>query len=266
MEDFGYQKDDSQNKFSGLAKKIFLVGATLFSIAGFIYITINAYYFVYQDKNSDIEVIKAEEGPIKVLEEEKSSENSMQIDSSIYEDIFGNKGVKKENIRQAIPKIKTAPEPVLPPSNLVQKSLTKESIINKDPKPVKVQDQKIIIFSDAAKKEAPAKDLLTNSDSERNQPKVAPASEKEKKRAVRVQVAAMTSKNAANEHWDKLNHLYPNLFSGLRSYNEEVNLGKRGIFYRLQIGNFYNQIEAEEFCGKYVAQAQKSKADCIVVE
>ena len=264
MEDFGYQKDDSQNKFSSLAKKIFLVGATLFSIAGFIYVTISAYYFVYQDKNSDIEVIKAEEGPIKVLEEEKSSENAMQIDSSIYEDIFGNKGTKKENIRQAIPKIKTAPEPVLPPSNLAKKSLTKESIINKDPKPVKAQDQKIIIFSDATKKEAPAKDLLTNSNSERNQPKVAPASEK--KRAVRVQIAAMTSKNSANEHWDKLNHLYPNLFSGLRSYNEEVNLGKRGIFYRLQIGNFYNQIEAEEFCGKYVAQAQKSKADCIVVE
>jgi len=264
MEDFGYQKDDSQNKFSSLAKKSFLVGATLFSIAGFIYVTISAYYFVYQDRNSDIEVIKAEEGPIKVLEEEKSSENSMQIDSSIYEDIFGNKGMKKENIRQAIPKIKTAPEPVLPPPNLAKKSLTKESVINKDPKPVKAEDQKIIIFSDATKKEAPAKDLLTNGDNERKEPKVAPASEK--KRAVRVQIAAMTSKNSANEHWDKLNQLYPNLFSGLRSYNEEVNLGKRGIFYRLQIGNFYNQIEAEEFCGKYVAQAQKSKADCIVVE
>jgi hypothetical protein len=45
-----------------------------------------------------------------------------------------------------------------------------------------------------------------------------------------------------------------------------VSLGKRGIFYRLQIGEFFNQIEAEEFCGKYVAQTKKSRADCIVVE
>jgi hypothetical protein len=76
----------------------------------------------------------------------------------------------------------------------------------------------------------------------------------------------MTSKSAADEQWTRLSRRYSNLFSGLKPFTEAVNLGKKGIFYRLQIGNFYNQIEAEEFCSRYVAQAGKTKADCIVVE
>jgi hypothetical protein len=259
MEDFGYQKDESQNKFSGLAKSAFLTCATLFSITCFVYVTINSYYFIHQDKNSDIEIIKAEEGPIKILEEEKNSgENSLQINSSIYEDIFGNKGGKKENLKQVNPKIRSAPEPVLPPKITDKKEVRSAS-----------NPEKIIVFSNDNKKEAPSKDLLTKTDGEEraitNKPAVK-LDEKNKKRAVRVQVAAMSSKTAAEDHWSKLNRLYPNLFSGLKSYSEEVNLGKRGIFYRLQVGNFFNQIEAEQFCEKYVVQTQKSKADCILVE
>jgi hypothetical protein len=87
-----------------------------------------------------------------------------------------------------------------------------------------------------------------------------------KKVMVRVQVAAMTSKEAAQDNWKKLNRLYPDLFGDFKPFIEKVDLGKRGIFYRLQVGNFFNQVEAEEFCSRYVAKAQKSRADCIVVE
>lgn len=289
MEDFGYKKDDAGGKFSDLTKKIFLVGATLFSIAFFGYVTLNAYYFVYQDKDSDIEIIKAEEGPIKVLEENNiESKDALQIDRSIYEDIFGN---KKESLKQGNPKIHSAPEPVLPPKSAeLDRRLIKsrdvmlqESVPDIDSNPeikkaeakkpeARAQEkQKIIIYSEnnkaaeGSKAPAPTQDLLTKTDGETRTIKTKPAAKSEK-RAVHVQVAAMTSKSAAQEQWEKLNRLYPSLFSGLKSFTEEVNLGKRGVFYRLQIGNFYNQIEAEEFCNRYVAQTQKSKADCIVVE
>jgi len=261
MEDFGYQKDGDQQKFSDLTKRIFLIGATLFSIACFIYVTVNAYYFVYQDKNADIETIKSPEGPIKVIEEEQNSagNNSIQIDRTIYEDIFGN---KKANLKPLNPKIRNAPEPALPPkkTDVVQESAP---ILKIEKVPAK--EEKIGVFSD--QKKEPTKDLLTKTEGEERAavpPKAKPATEK--KRAVRVQIAAMTSKSAAEENWDRLNRLHSSVFSGLKSFIEEVNLGKRGIFYRLQIGNFYNQIEAEEFCNRYVAQAKKSKADCIVVE
>ncbi len=272
MEDFGYQKDDGQNHFPTLIKKTFLVCATLFSIACFIYITVSAYYFVYQEKNNDIETIKSPEGPIKVLEDEKNTNNgnSMQIDRSIYEDIFGN---KKESLKQENAKIRNAPEPALPPKLPEMKAqLVKESaaIVSEKPttsatKKSEVKEQKIVVYSDQNKGTVPAKDLLTKTNGEERVAAV-PVAKAMKKRAVRVQVAAMTSKNAAEENWSRLKRLYSNLFSGLEPFTEEVNLGKRGIFYRLQVGNFYNQIEAEEFCDRYVSQAKKTRADCIVVE
>ena len=274
MEDFGYQKDETKSKFSELTKRGFLVGATLFSIACFIYITVNAYYFVYEDKESDIEIIKAEEGPIKVLEEGANETDSMQIDRSIYEDIFGNQKVKKEVVNA---KIRNAPTPALPPKSAeIDRRLIREqtppTLISSDSKKPEIarsnKEEKIIVYSNA-KSEGPSKDLLTKTDGkerEVTEKSMEKPPVKSQKRAVRVQVAAMTSKSAADDSWNRLNRLYPSLFSGLKSFTEEVNLGKRGIFYRLQIGNFYNQIEAEEFCNKYVAQAQKSRADCIIVE
>ncbi len=298
MEDFGYQKDDSQSHFPDFLKRGFLVGATLLSIACFIYVTINAYYFVYQDKEGDIEVIKSPEGPIKVLEEEKIAESgtdSMQIDRSIYEDIFGTKGGRKEVANAKIQKIiepAIPPKPAEPDRRLITESLPKTGVeneaknlgnskinpqINSKTAAAKSADQKIIVFSETQKKEnsekeiqkeKPAQDLLTktNGKAKEEKPVVAKPAAKSEKRAVRVQVAAMTSKAAADEAWGKLNHLYPDLFSGLKPFTQDVNLGKRGIFYRLQIGNFYNQVEAEEFCNRYVTQTKKSHADCIVVE
>ena len=268
MEDFGYQKDGSKNEFPSLFKKVFLFAATLFSIACFIYVTVNAYYFVYQEKNGDVETIKSPEGPIKVFEEEQiaGEKNAAQINRSIYEDIFGN---KKESLQQANPKIRNSPEPALPPkpAQIVKESLPSvSSTAEVKQAPTQKQEQKIVVYSDQEKKESPSKDLLTKTDGKIRNATPEKIVAQDKKRAVRVQIAAMASKEAAKESWKKLNQLYPSLFSGLKSFTEEVSLGKRGIFYRLQIGEFFNQIEAEEFCSKYVAQTKKSRADCIVVE
>lgn len=259
MEDFGYQKD-SQSRLFEIGKKAFLVGATLFSIACFIYITINAYYFVYQDPDANIEVISAAAGPIKVLAEdspEKKDGPTMQINRSIYEDIFGNKKAsEKTKVRQVL-------KPAIPPEIEVQEP----SNAAPDKRLIKTtgSNQRIVVYSDAKDSQKNTPDLLTKTEGKRT---IQPVnnSRKSSKRSVRVQVAAMSSKEAAQAGWDRLSRIYPKLLSGLEPEIEEVNLGKRGLFYRLQIGSFYNQLEAEEFCGRYVAQAQKSRADCIIVE
>ncbi len=261
MEDFGYQKDGEQGKFSDLSKRAFLVFATLFSLIAFVYITINAYYFVYQDRNADIETIKSPEGPIKVVEEEQNAGDSsqMQVDHKIYEDIFGK---KKEATKIENTKVRNAPEPALPPKIVKESTpVTQENIATKEQKP----EQKIVIYSND--KQQRSQDLLTKTDGEKRDNTAAPAMKpSNKKRAVRVQVAAMTSEAAAEENWKRLNRLYSELFSGLKPFVEKIDLGKRGVFYRLQIGNFYNQVDAENFCNSYVAQAHKSRADCIIVE
>jgi hypothetical protein len=278
MEDFGYLKDDNNNN-SAIIKKAAMIGATLFSISCFIYVTISAYNFIRMDeKNRVIEIIKSPEEPIKVVEEYKYDEinnqnNGVKIDKEIYEDIFGN---KKEALASNPKHIRMQEEPASPPiidqqfqddeelespqdlktekSQTTTKQLTKAEINN--------QNNKIIVFSQNNQQNKNDQILLgqTNQRSQLN------TNNQHKKRTVRVQVAAFNSKKLSKEYWQKINHDYDNLLSNLRYYIEEADLGKKGIFYRLQIGNFINQIEAENFCNRFVLQAKKTRSDCIIVE
>ena len=266
MEDFGYSKQQEETAANSLIKRAFLIGATLFSVACFVYVTINAYYFFSQDSNANIETIKAEADPIKVTESDHtSSDDTMKIDNSIYEDIFGN----KKYVKEKEVKIRESASPALPPKNQEVDS-DKKSASSAAPK---ATDKKIIVYSDAPL-EKNNNVLLERPKAEKASPNAVPnelASIAAKptsvnKRYIKVQIAALTSKKAADEYWDRLQQLYPSLFSGLKSFIEQVDLGKRGMFYRLQIGNFFDQVRAEEFCNRYVAQTQRSKADCIVVE
>lgn len=267
MEDFGYKRDDEPGLFSDKVKKAFLIGATLFSVTCFIYITLNAYYFVYQDQDADVEIIESPKNPIKVFVKDEEKDESMQIDRSIYEDIFGNNKNKKKNL----PKVRKVAEPAKPPQRRKLERLEKVEI--KDEKPTRTrtlskEEQQIVVYSDSNKKRSSARDLLTNTNGERRVINLAKQNTKQENRrkAIRVQIAAFTSQISAQDSWQKLSRLYPTLFYGLKYYIEEVDLKQRGIFYRLQIGNFFNQVEAEKFCEKYVSQTKKSRADCIVVE
>lgn len=269
MEDFGYQKNyDGDDKFRSVLKQIFLSLAALFSMAAFIYVTVSAYNYFYQD-SSEIRTIKSPEGEIKVIEEEEEEkkEDTMQIDHKIYEDIFGS---KKGLNNQAKAVIKTAPEPALPPQEkpVNKKEIVKNSEKNNSAEDIKnnIPAQKIVVLSDK-KPEQNSKDLLTKMDGEKRDNTAVPAKKLSNKRPkIRVQLAAMTSKESAQQSWKNLQHSYPTLFDDLDVFIEKADLGKRGIFYRLQIGNFFNQVDAEKFCNRYVAAAKRSRADCIIVE
>ena len=290
MEDFGYSKQQEESATNSIIKRAFLIGATLFSIACFVYVTINAYYFVYQDGDANVETIKADADPIKVVEQEEVADgDKMHIDSTVYEDIFGNKKYAKEKEVH----IRESSAPALPPKNYddqladasaLKKSDNKQFVTSaqngaKATAPnanaaAKNKSGQIIVYSENSVAED--KSLLpavpkTNAQVVKSAVDSAAAAKQAAlknsgKKYIRVQIAALTSRDTADEYWDKLQRLHPGLFSGLKSVIEQVDLGKRGIFYRLQVGSFFDQVKAEEFCNRYVAQTQKSKADCIVVE
>ena len=253
MEDFGYQKNyDGDDRFSHILKRIFLSLAALFSVAAFIYVTVSAYNYVYEDKISEIKTVKSPKNPIKVIKEDSPRQESMRIDHKIYEDIFGT---KKSSKKVKTAKIKNSPAPAIPPKKVKKPSARK----TKD-------SQKLIVFSEI-KKDKNNKDLLTKLDGDKRDNSAAkPRKSSKRKARVRVQVAAMSSNKSAQKTWRSLKRSYPTLFNNLEPFIKKVNLGKRGIFYRLQIGDFFNQVEAESFCRRYVAAAKKSKADCIIVE
>jgi hypothetical protein len=289
MEDFGYQKEDSSGKISLLTKKTLLIGASLFSLAVFIYIAVNAYYFTYQGENDDIKTIKSPEFPIKVIAENKlNSDLPDAINHSIYEDIFGNnkspsKGV--ENIRPpqapAMPDEKAiAKSKMISNSQELQKLQEKIKTTEKIKSQEKIKtasEQKIIVYDQDKKGSKPStgNSLADNlameekkKPKEKTEEKPAPIKAKStsSKRVIRVQIAAMGSKLAAKKYWNDTSKANPKLFSGLKPSIEKVDLKKRGVFYRLQAGDFFNQVQAEEFCTQYTAGANKSRADCIVVE
>lgn len=269
MEDFGYSRKEEESAASSLIKRAFLIGATLFSVACFIYVTINAYYYFSQDGNTNIETIKASVDVIKVVETASNSdgEEGIKIDNSIYEDIFGN----RKHARDKDVKIRESASPALPPKNDEEEKIVSS---NKSVAASKDKSDQIIVYSDSAPEkdhnillEDPKsrKDVKNNPQAMQNQAVNSNAKSRDKKH-IRVQIAALTSKKSAEEYWDRLQNGNSGLLSGLKGFVEQVDLGKRGIFYRLQIGNFFDQVRAEEFCNRYVVQTRKSKADCIVVE
>jgi len=280
-EDFGYLKDEEQNRLHIIVKKALLLGSVLFSIACFIYITINAYYFAYHDKDSNIKVVKSPPEPIKIMEEENQGVVVKDVDKTIYDNIVGNKNRTQENINN----VKIIDQAHTPLSNKLSKAkqTTPEVVPNNPPPKLsssqvvvseRMDSSKIMVYeNDVGEKKvndaslsATKKDQLQKQNLVETKTAQSKLVEKPGRGLARVQVAALSSKNSAIDHWSRLKKNYPNLLSNLNYFVSEVNIGPKGTLHRLQIGNFRSQVEAEDFCRKFIFQAGKSKADCIIVE
>ncbi len=258
MEDFGYKKNyDHQDRLKIIIRQIFLSFAAIFSVSAFIYVTYSAYGYIY-NKNHKIERIKSPDFEIKVLAESQEEQgDSLKIDRKIYEDIFGN---KKSSTKEQKVKLQEVVTPSLPPKE------ENKFVENKALKTEASQEKEIIVFNKDKKEKS--RDLLTDFSSEKRDNSAAPERRKQisKSSKIRVQIAAMSSRDLAQKAFDSLKGKYPTLFDNLSSHIERVDLQQRGIFYRLQVGNFFNQIEAESFCSRYVAALKKAPSDCIIVE
>jgi len=76
-----------------------------------------------------------------------------------------------------------------------------------------------------------------------------------------VQIASMTSAEAARQHFELLRAENPGLLDDLTLTVEAADLGARGTFYRVQVGSFPNQATAEDMC----LQLEKQGVDCLVL-
>ncbi len=258
MEDFGYRRS-SNFKLPKFAKKTILSAMAFISLISFLYVTIFAYQYFYQKDSKAIKIIKSSTNPIKVYAKYKNEESSNEL---IYKDIF-----EKNNNPSKPNKIIINPEPIEPEVLAESKTNQEKDIFIDAPLPKKDLEKqpprKIIIFNQEEDKNDKINNIFKGQSSIKPQRKL---ENSPNKRTIRVQIAALTSEESAQISWKKLNRLYSDLFADLNYYIEKVNLGRRGIFYRLQIGNFFDQIKAEEFCQKYIAKSGKTNADCIIVE
>ena len=229
-EDFGYIIGKEKRGLRFLTAKPLKIIIVLVSILCFSLITISAYYFSRNPDNKEIATIKAPDFEIKV----RNSAANIKIDNiekTVYDNIVGNSKSKViERDIKIIETPKTAQPRQIKKSNITENNIKKENI----------------------KREINTISVAENI--------------KIKKPYSKVQLAAFKSSDSANAYWRDLNRKYPQLFLNLKYFIQRVDLGKRGVFYRLQVGYFRNQIRAEDFCIKFIAQTRKKKNSCIIVE
>src|SRR5690606_22233634 len=126
MEDFGYLKYEEQSKILAIIKKFLVIGAILLSISCFVYITISAYYFIYHEENSNIEIVKSPENLIKTTDVNDSNIVIKNMDKAVYENIVGG---KKESLRTEDIKVVTTNLPDIFDNNRTKSGTIKHSRI-----------------------------------------------------------------------------------------------------------------------------------------
>ena len=77
-----------------------------------------------------------------------------------------------------------------------------------------------------------------------------------------VQLAALRVKDSARPAWTQMQKAHPALLGDRELAIQKVDLGDRGIFYRVQAGFFTDRAGASELCNALKARGQ----DCLVVK
>jgi cell division septation protein DedD len=78
----------------------------------------------------------------------------------------------------------------------------------------------------------------------------------------RLQLAAVRSPEAARQEWERLKRLHGDVLGALDYAAERVDLGERGIFYRVQAGPIADAAKAEQEC----AELKRRGVGCILVK
>jgi cell division septation protein DedD len=77
-----------------------------------------------------------------------------------------------------------------------------------------------------------------------------------------VQLAALRARAGTRPAWTRLQRAHPMLLGDKELTVQEVDLGERGIFYRVQAGSFPDRAGASALCRALKARQQ----DCLVVK
>jgi cell division septation protein DedD len=73
---------------------------------------------------------------------------------------------------------------------------------------------------------------------------------------VRVQLGAYKSQGEADGRWAKISQQFSDDLKGKQHYVMRADLGKKGVYYRLQVMPFASGKEADEFCLDFVSAGQ----------
>lgn len=82
----------------------------------------------------------------------------------------------------------------------------------------------------------------------------------------KVQLIALKNREQAVEYINLTKKLYGELLKNLNIFILEADLEEKGIFYRVQVGNFSERSSANNFCSEYLKISNNNLTNCIVVK
>ena len=77
----------------------------------------------------------------------------------------------------------------------------------------------------------------------------------------RIQIAALRSDASAEDYWHRASTKRPDLMASLSHYIVQADVGEKGLYYRLQLGNFEQRSVALSLC----QDLQQTGLSCFVV-
>ncbi|MDR2778583.1 MAG: SPOR domain-containing protein [Rickettsiales bacterium] len=81
----------------------------------------------------------------------------------------------------------------------------------------------------------------------------------------RVQVVALKNRQQTANYVNSFRKSYSDLLKNLSIFIDELNLEEKGIFYRVQIGEFGTKSEAYGFCEAYLKRSSGAVTNCVLV-
>lgn len=82
----------------------------------------------------------------------------------------------------------------------------------------------------------------------------------------KVQLIALRNREQAIDYINLTKKLYGELLKNLNIFILEADLEEKGIFYRVQVGNFSEKSSANNFCSEYLKRSNKNLTNCIIVK
>lgn len=256
------------------------------------------WYFFYSGNHgpSDqaIPIIKAEAGPMKVKPDSASQPEVPHQDKLVYGRV--NPAEQGAGVERLLPPteepMETAendaiPAPTLdsgfpspkasaenksefrtePSENKLETAAIVEPVAEPSPAVV-AKETTVSVDQVAGVKTAEVKEAVSEKPAEAVpavEAKPAPAQNKTLQSGYRIQLASMKSKDLAKQEWQRLQGEHKNALESLSANFARVDLGaKKGIFYRVQAGDFVSKADAQNVCNKLKSQNQN--VGCFIVK
>jgi hypothetical protein len=210
-------------------------------------------YFAYRHVgpevagSGDIPIIRADQGAVKVRPQNPGGDAAPSEDNGVYTTDQPNNATEHLLPPPETPMPKPAPTMTAPPPPEAENSPAP------GPKPQQIPQIAAVAPPPAAAKPAPAVPAPVQPAVPKPPPQVAqvppplpPSSGGPAQ--YRVQVAATKDEDSAHAEWSRLQTAHPDLLGSLPVTVVRVDLGDRGIFFRLQAGAFDDRAGADKLC------------------